>query len=98
MTKPPPGPNPGGGFAVCECTWSETEIHNPLTWGVHNCNNVIMETKSLTDVRRDLVTIIDHIKVTGDSLIITDYGRPVAMIGPPPSDVVAVASTETNSL
>lgn len=76
----------------------KTEIHNPLTRTVHSCDNVHMETKSLTEVRRDLVTIIDHIKVTGDSLIITDYGRPVAMIGPPPSDALPVAHGDTNSL
>lgn len=57
-----------------------------------------MKNVTVTEVRRDLVGVIQRITATGNSFLITDYGRPVAMIGPPPADAVAVAEDRTDTL
>jgi prevent-host-death family protein len=58
-----------------------------------------MKQLSTREVRREFSKWIWHVRETGEPILITHYGRPFAVLGPPPDGVaVAVAQEGSDTL
>lgn len=47
-----------------------------------------MREVSTGQLRENLAQWIWHVGQTRESIVVTNYGRPVALLGPPPEEVV----------
>lgn len=57
-----------------------------------------MRTEPLTRIRRSLAEMIRYIQSTGESIMITDYDAPVAVLSPVPDHLKSGTRKSTDGL
>lgn len=71
------------------CNSSMLAVLCPVYLRIYRISAIVgcMEKRTVTQVRTDLVGLLERVQRTGETILITNYRRPAAILSPVPKDM-----------